>query len=65
MPAKDLRVFFLLSDTAQTAINKQREAHTRLERFVATARQPAHEETWHRLTPLVTVSNWEWQSPRL
>ena len=27
---------------------------TRLERFVATARQQAHEETWHRLTPLVT-----------
>ena len=27
---------------------------TRLERFVATARQQAYEETWHRLTPLVT-----------
>src|SRR4029453_2447330 len=25
-----------------------------LEWFVATARQQAHEETWHRLTPLVT-----------
>jgi hypothetical protein len=29
---------------------------TRLERFVATARQQAHEETWHRLTPLVTAA---------
>jgi len=27
---------------------------TRLERFVATARQPAHAETWHRLTSLIT-----------
>ena len=31
-----------------------RPGMTRLERFVATARQQAHEETWHRLTPLVT-----------
>jgi TnpA family transposase len=30
IPAEDLRVFFLLSDADQTAINKQREAHTRL-----------------------------------
>ena len=30
IPDEDLRVFFLLSDADQTAINKQREAHTRL-----------------------------------
>lgn len=43
----------------QLACDKLRREHivrlglTRLERFVATARQHAHEETWRRLTPLV------------
>jgi Domain of unknown function (DUF4158) len=33
---------------------------TRLERLIATARQQAHDETWRRLTPLVTVEQHPW-----
>jgi hypothetical protein len=44
----------------QLACDKLRREHivrlglTRLERFVATARQQAHDETWRRLAPLVS-----------
>ena len=33
---------------------------TRLERLIATARQQAHDETWRRLTPLVTDDQHPW-----
>lgn len=33
---------------------------TRLERLIATARQQAHDATWQRLTPLVTVEQHAW-----
>src|SRR3989442_6903170 len=33
---------------------------TRLERLIATARQQAHDETWRRLTPLVTTDQHPW-----
>src|SRR5262245_19803138 len=33
---------------------------TRLERLVATARQQAHDETWRRLTPLMTADQHPW-----
>lgn len=45
----------------QLACDKLRREHmvrlgiTRLERFVATARQQAHDETWRRLAPLVST----------
>jgi len=45
----------------QLACDKWRREHivrpgiTRLERFVATARQQAHDETWRRLEPLVST----------
>lgn len=50
----------------QLACDKLRQDHvvrpglTRLERLIATARQYAHEETWRRLTPLVTVDQYIW-----
>jgi hypothetical protein len=49
----------------QLACNKLRRDHivrpglTRLERFIATARQQAHDETWRRLTPL-TAYQYAW-----
>jgi TnpA family transposase len=33
---------------------------TRLERLIASARQEAHDETWRRLTPLVTADQHPW-----
>src|SRR3989442_4589049 len=50
----------------QLACDKLRREHivrpglTRLERLVATARQQAHDETWRRLTPLVTADQHPW-----
>ena len=50
----------------QLASDKLRREHivrpglTRLERLVATARQQAHDETWRRLTPLVTADQHPW-----
>ena len=48
------------------ACDKLRREHivrpglTRLERLIATARQQAHDETWRRLTPLVTADQYPW-----
>jgi TnpA family transposase len=50
----------------QLACDKLRREHivrpglTRLERLIATARQQAHDETWRRLTPLVTADQHPW-----
>jgi TnpA family transposase len=50
----------------QLACDKLRREHivrpglTRLERLIATARQQAHDETWRRLTPLVTTDQHPW-----
>jgi Domain of unknown function (DUF4158) len=50
----------------QLACDKLRREHivrpglTRLERLIATARQQAHDETWRRLTPLVTADQYAW-----
>lgn len=50
----------------QLACDKLRREHivrpglTRLERLIATARQQAHDETWRRLTPLVTTNQHPW-----
>ena len=50
----------------QLACDKLRRDHivrpglTRLERLIATARQQAHDETWRRLTPLVTADQYAW-----
>ena len=50
----------------QLACDKLRREHivrpglTRLERLIATARQQAHDETWRRLTPLVTDDQHPW-----
>jgi hypothetical protein len=52
--------YLALSLLLQLACDKLRREHivrlglTRLERFVATARQQAHDETWRRLAPLVS-----------
>jgi TnpA family transposase len=50
----------------QLACDKLRREHivrpglTRLERLIATVRQQAYDETWRRLTPLVTVDQHPW-----